>query len=323
MPTQRVVATPSYGPFEQLQVMELPLAEVAAGMVRVRVHASAVNPADFGVPQGKKKFLHGRRFPMVMGYDVSGVVEQVGAGVSAWKPGDEVFGMLHYGGRTTQGAFAEWVDAPVECLARKPAQVSHATAAASATVGMTALQALRDRGRLRAGGRVLILGAAGGVGSVGIGVALKLGAKVTAVCSTYAVELVRGLGVEAVLDRKTQDVLREARGPFDVVFDAAAAYSWKATRHLLGPGGAYVTTLPSVGLARDLLWSRLAGQRAAIVIVKPVAADVALLAQWLAEGLQVPIDSTVPVKDVKKGILHQQQGQVRGRIAVQVLGGFD
>ena len=98
---------------------------------------------------------------------------------------------------------------------------------------------------------------------------------------------------------------------------------WKATRHLIGPGGAYVTTLPSVGLARDLLWSRLAGQRAAIVIVKPVAADVALLAQWLAEGLQVPIDSTVPVKDVKKGILHQQQGQVRGRISVQVLGGFD
>jgi NADPH:quinone reductase len=318
----QAIASSSYGPVDQLKPTELPLPEPGDPEVRVKVHFSSVNPADYKVTTGTMKILHGRVFPMVVGYDFSGVVDKVGAGVTAVAVGDEVFGFLPYSGATRQGAYAEYVVCAATGLAKKPAGVTHRTAAAAATGGITTLQSLRDLGRLASGGHVLIVGAAGGVGAVGVGVARKLGARVTAVCSTHAVDFVTGLGADEVIDRKKQDPLTTATGPFDVVFDAAAAHSWGATRHLLKPGGTYVSTLPSAALFAHIVFSLVTATRVRFVMVKPVADDLVLLGRWLVEGLTVPVESTVPVRGVAAAMQRMMAGEVRGRIAVDVIGGF-
>jgi NADPH:quinone reductase-like Zn-dependent oxidoreductase len=319
----RAMAIPSYGPVEQMKLIELPTPEPGASQVRVKVHSSAVNPSELKVATGATKFLHGRNFPMVLGYDFSGVVDRVGAGVATVAEGDEVFGFLPYSGSNRLGAFAEYTVSAASGLTRKPAGVSHTVAAAAATPAITALQSLRDLGRLPSYGHTLIIGASGGVGALGVGVAKKLGADVVAVVATHAVHFVKGLGADSVIDRKREDPPRVANGPFDVVFDAAAASSWSATRHLLGKRGVYVTTLPGAAIVLQLGLSLLTTTRAKIVIVRNRADDLALLGRWLTEGLQVPIDSTVPVRDVVAGIKRMAAGEMRGRISVDVIGGFD
>src|ERR1039458_5716352 len=142
----RAMAIPSYGPVDQMKLIELPTPEPASHQVRVKVHASAVNPSEQKVATGSTKFLHGRNFPMVLGYDFSGVVDLVGAGVATVSQGDEVFGFLPYSGSNTLGAFAEYTASTTSGLIRKPASVPPPLAAAAATPAITALQSLRDLG---------------------------------------------------------------------------------------------------------------------------------------------------------------------------------
>ncbi len=319
----RALVSPAYGPLESLKIIDLPTPEPGPGQVRIRVLASALNPADFKSITGEAKILHARIFPMVVGFDFSGVVDALGKNVSSLKQGDEVFGHLPYGRATRLGAFAEYTLANANALAKKPAGISHTIAAASATSGLTALQSLRDIGKLASGGRVLIIGASGGVGSVAVGVAQKLGTRVTAICATHAVNFVTDLGADEVIDRLKVDPLQTARGPFNVVLDTAAAYSWKSTRHIIEKGGAYVTTLPSIAFLWDKLASIVTPTRAHFVIVKPHSQDFDLLGSWLSQGLKVPIFQTVKVKDVADGLKRLQAGAVHGRIAVDVAGGWD
>jgi NADPH:quinone reductase-like Zn-dependent oxidoreductase len=319
----RALASPAYGPLESLKIIDLPLPEPGPSQVRILVHASALNPADFKSVTGEAKILHARVFPMVVGFDFSGVVDALGKNVSGLDRGDEVFGHHPYGRATRLGAFAEYTLANATALAKKPAGITHTIAAASATAGLTALQSLRDIGKLASSGRVLVIGASGGVGSVAVGVALKLGARVTAICATHAVDFVKELGAEEVIDRLKVSPLQTASGPFNVVFDTAAASSWQASRHLIERGGAYVTTLPSLAFFRDKLASIVTPTRAHFVIVKPRTQDLDLLGSWIKHGLKVPIFQTVKIKDVAAGLKRLQSGSVRGRIAVDVAGGWD
>ena len=319
----RALASPAYGLLESLKIIDLPIPEPGPGQVRIRVLMSALNPADFKSVTGEMKILHAGVFPIVVGFDFSGVVDALGKNVSGLKQGDEVFGLLPYSRATRHGTFAEYTLANADALAKKPAGISHTIAASSATSCLTALQSLRDIGKLVSGGHVLIIGASGGVGSVAVGVAQKLEARVTAICSTHAVDFVNDLGADEVIDRLKVDPLQTARGPFNVVFDAAGAYSWKSTRHLIENGGAYVTTLPSLTFFRDKLVSVVSSTHAHFVIVKPRAQDLDLLGSWLGQGLKVPIFQTVKVKDVAAGLKHLQAGAVHGRIAVDVANGWN
>jgi len=282
-----------------------------------------VNSADLKVSGGEfvGRFLHARVTPLVVGYDFSGVVEACGEGVDDLKVGDEVFGFLPYAGTNRQGTFAEQVTVDRDGVARKPSAVTHEQAAAAATTGLTALQSLRDLGGAKPGGRVLIIGAAGGVGSLGIGVAKKLGLRVVAVCSAYAADFVRELGADEVIDRRVQDP-RSVPGPFDVVFDAAAAHGYFACRHQLGPSGAYVVTLPSPAVFLGKLAAALGSRRCEFVAVKPLRKDLELLGSWIAEGMRVPVESRFAVKDLRAALDLLARGSVRGRIAVQIEGGF-
>jgi NADPH:quinone reductase-like Zn-dependent oxidoreductase len=321
----KAMAASTYGPLEGLRQMDLPLPTPGRGEVRVRVVASALNPADYKVLLGTMKFLHGRNRPLVVGYDFSGTVDAVGPGVTERSIGDEVFGFLPYGPFNKRGAFAEASLAKCDEIAVKPKGISHETAAASATTGLTAIQSMRDLGRLPAsGGQVLVTGVSGGVGSIAVGIAQKLNASVTAVGSGAGLELARRLGAVKVLDRTKEDLPENAQsrldGQFDVVFDAAAAYRWRKWRGTLKTGGAFVTTLPSFTFAADKAASLFARTRVHFVNVKSRPADLELLAGWLEKGLEVPLAATIQVRDLAKGLAQLQKAG--GRISVRVADGF-
>lgn len=319
----RALAADGVGGTERLKVAEVPAPVAGPGQVLVRVHAAAINPADHKVLAGELsgRFLHARVLPLVLGYDYAGVVEAVGDGVTGSAPGDRVFGHLPYRRGNRQGTLADLVAVPAGEVGPLPAAVSFEIGAAAATTGLTALQGLRDLARLSSGGRVLVLGAAGGVGSIAIGVARKLGAQVTAVSSPGAADLVRTLGADEVVARAHGEPLA-LPGPFDVVFDTPAAYGYLAVRRMLARRGTYLTTLPTAGLVAGKLMTLLSARRAALVVVAPVRADLEVLGSWLGEGLPVPIDSRFPVADAGRAIDRLAQGGMRGRVVVDVAGGW-
>lgn len=312
-----------YGSIDNFVKTDLPLPNPKQAQVRVSIHASAIGPADYKVATGMVKFLHGRKFPMILGYDFSGTVDAIGVGESRWKVGDSVFGFLPYGPGNNQGAFAEFLIARSDQIALKPPTVSHHQAAAAATAALTSVQAIRDQGKLSSSNtRVLITGVSGAVGSTGILVAKKLGAHVTAVGSSRGLELAKRFGADALIDRKHSDVVEKADGLFDVIFDAAAAYRWNQWKTKLKDGGSYVTTLPSIAFAADKLGSLFSSKAANFVYVKSKSKDLELLATWLREGAEVAIDSTFPVREVSKGFDRYRKGEFLGRIVVDVIAGF-
>jgi len=317
----KAIAAPTYGPLDHLAQIEAPLPTPGRDEVRVRVVASALNPADFKVILGTLKFLHARNRPLIVGYDFSGAIDAIGPDVSAFAVGDEVFGFLPYGPFNNRGAFAESLVAKCNEIATKPSSVSHERAAAAATTGLTAIQSIRDLGRLPAsGGKVLVTGVSGGVGSMSLGIAKKLQATVAAVGSGKGLELARRLGAVEVWDRTNCNLPADIHEHYDVVFDPSAAYRWSEWRGNLKPGGAFVTTLPSLKFAADKFASLFARTRVEFVNVKSRPADLQLLATWLEEGLEVPLASTIPVRDVALGLAQLQRSG--GRIAVRVADGF-
>jgi NADPH:quinone reductase-like Zn-dependent oxidoreductase len=297
---------------------------VGAGQVRVQVVASAVNPADVNIVTRApfSGMLHARTNPLVPGYDFSGVVVDVGAGVTGLKAGDEVFGFLPYASSTKQGAFSEDVVVAAAACAKKPARVDHGAAAAAATVGLTALQALRDKAKLARGQKVLVLGAAGAVGSMAVRIARHLGAHVTGVCSAYAVDFVRAAGADVVVDRATQDALAKGNGPYDVVFDTTGTYAYAAASRVLSSSGTFVTTLPSPSFLVGKLLTLFGGRRCEFIPVQPVGADFEALAAMLDGGLAVPVAARFAVRDVARALQQSKAGKNTGRIVVDVKDGF-
>lgn len=319
----RAMAWQERGRISDLRLVELPVPEPGHGEVRVRVDHSVVNPAELKNAAGglDSRFIHAQAVPLVAGYDFSGTIDALGPDVEGLAVDDEVCGFLAYSSAQTQGAFAEQVTIAAGEVAVKPPGVTHETAAAGVMVGLTALQALRDTAKLRSGQRVLVLGASGGVGALAVGIAKKLGLTVTGSCSTDAVELVRSLGADEVIDRKRTDPLAgDAR--YDCVLDTPAAYSFGRCRRVLAPGGTYVTTLPSLGFVFGKLASLLSSKRCAFVVVHSNTKDIQLFTQWLSEDLQVPIDSRFPVRDAALAIERSATAGRRGRVAVSVADGW-
>ncbi len=316
--TMRVFAATKIGPIEDCRIIEMPVPEPGPGEVRVRVLAAALNPADGKTILGKVGILHAKVFPLVMGYDVSGVVDAVGAGVTDLKVGAAVFGMLAYSRRTRLGSLAEYTVLPATWLAEKPATLDHNTAAAVATAGLTALQGLRGRGRIKAGDRVLVTGASGGVGALVIGIARHLGAKVDAVTSARGLDFARSLGADTVVDRQAANAFDGLQGPYQIVYDAAAAFSMRRFGKVLARGGTYITTLPKPALVGDLVVSLFVGKRARLVMVKPSRSDLQQIAEMIAAGLRVPIGKQARLEDASAALADFDKNGAQGKVVIRV-----
>ncbi|MDH4281022.1 MAG: NAD(P)-dependent alcohol dehydrogenase [Myxococcales bacterium] len=308
------------GSIESVRVGELDPPKLTADTILVRVVASAVNPADLKVVSGKEggAFLHAKNFPTAFGFDFSGVIEDVGTNVGARSVGDEVFGFLPYSPRTKQGSFAELVAVKPESVGIKPPGVSHEDAAAAATVGCSALQGLRDKGRLEPGQRALINGASGGVGSHAVQIAAALGAEVIGTASAAKADFVRKLGAGRVIDYR-QTPLSTLNETFDVFLDAAATSSFAEAKALLNQGGAYVTLLPSAALFGGMLSSLFSSKRCGVITVQSRSADLDQLATWLVAGkLKASVEHTFPLSDITTALSTLASGSVRGKVAVRI-----
>lgn len=309
---------PKYGQIDDLVFGEKQTPTITGNEVLVRIHASAINPADLMLISGKGggKFLHASNFPITPGFDFSGVIENVGANIRDLKSEQEVFGFLPYNKSTKQGTLAEYVAVPSNIVSPKPTNVSHEEAAASGTTASTALQALRGKGALMSGQRILINGASGGVGSYAVQIASHAGATVVGTCSSDKMSLVRSLGAAQVIDyRKTN--LNEIDGMFDIIFDVASALSFNACTSKLKLGGNYITLRPSFALARGKLRSFFSSKGCHAIAVKPVSEDLAQVAAWLAQGaIKSHIGASYPLTKAKEAFHHLARG-VAGKIVIK------
>lgn len=317
--TMRAVATDKDG----TEFIEIPKPSPGRGEVLIKVIASAVNAAEEKILSGSfvGRFLHSKTSPLILGWDFAGIVAALGEGVNDISKGDTVWGHLAYSSSQKQGAYAEYITVAREEFAVKPEKVPFQIAAASATVSMTSLQSIRDLGRFNEGDRVMIIGAAGGIGSVSIGIGKRLGGHVTAVCSTRNIELVEALGADVVIDRKKSDPL-ETKPAYKVVFDTPAVYSFGRCTHILESGGAYVTTLPNTALVTGMGRALFSSKRCYFVQVASRRADLELVGDWLSDGLEIPIDSRYKIADLGAALERQTDRDRIGRVVVDVADGW-
>jgi NADPH:quinone reductase-like Zn-dependent oxidoreductase len=299
------------------------------GEVLVRVRAASVNPADWHIVRGDPlvaRLSFGIRGPKarVPGCDLAGQVEAVGPGVTALRPGDEVYGSAFMRGF---GAFAELASVPADVLALKPAGLSFEQAAAVPVAGLTALQGLRDHGRVESGHRVLIVGASGGVGTFAIQIAKSIGAEVTGVCSTRNLELVRSLGADHVVDYTREDFTESDRR-YDFAFQLAGTLSPSRFRRVLTPKGTLVvSTGESSGriigpVARSIQAAALSpfvSQRLSSFTVNPNTKDLDHLRELIEAGTVSPVvDRRHPLAEIPEAIAYLEQGHARGKVVIGV-----
>jgi NADPH:quinone reductase-like Zn-dependent oxidoreductase len=297
----------------------------AADEVLVRVKAASVNPLDWHYMRGSPYLMRlgsglGRPKDSRIGVDFSGTVEAVGANVTKFAPGDEVFGRR-------SGAFAEYVVVPEDrALALKPENVTFEQAASVPIAALTALQALRDKGNLEAGQKVLINGASGGVGTFAVQIATSMGAEVTGVCSTRNVEMVRSLGADHVIDYTREDYTKSGE-QYDLIIDMVGNHSLMANRKVMAPDGTFVIVGGASGdwlgpLLRPIgamVLSPFVEQDFMMLLAKIDRDDLESLGRMMEAGQVTPvIDRRYSLAEVPAAIRYSEEGHARGKIIIEV-----
>lgn len=320
-----IVYTEYGAPTDVLQLKEMEKPTPSDNDVLIKVHAASVNAADWHIVRADPflaRFATGLLKPKhtVPGADVAGRVEAVGRSVTQFQPGDEVFGDLSACG---WGAFAECVCAADNALVLKPANMSFEQAAAVPLAAVTALQGLRDKGRIKAGQKVLINGASGGVGTFAVQLAKAFGAEVTGVCSTKKMDMVRSLGADHVIDYTREDFTKNAQR-YDLILAANGNRSILDYRRALSPEGTYVTTGGSMtqlfqAMLLGPMMSMTGRKQLGNMLARPDQKDLTFVRELLETGRVVPVvDRCYPLAEVPEAIRYLEEGHVKGKVIITV-----
>lgn len=313
-PTMRAVSQDRAGAPDVLKVIETARPEPGRGEILVRVRAAGVNPADWKT-RARGVFGTGVTPPFTLGFDVAGVVAAVGAGVTLFRPGDEVFGMPRF--PHPAGAYAEYVTAPARHFAPRPRGLDAVRAGALPLASLTAWQALVDTADVQPGRRVLIHAAAGGVGHLAVQIAKARGAYVIATASAAKHDLLRTLGADEVVDYRTQDVGETVRD-IDVVLDGIGGANWARSLRTLRPGGLLVSILPfddTFPAAR----AEAAGVRAVFMLVEPDHQGLREIGALVEDGrLRVVVDAVFPLERAAEAHELGETGRTTGKIVLTV-----
>jgi NADPH:quinone reductase-like Zn-dependent oxidoreductase len=323
----KAIVQARYGSPDVLGLSDIDKPLVGEGEVLVRVHAAGVDQGVWHLMAGEPYLMRvigfGLRAPKVRvrGRDVAGRVEAVGKDVTRFQPGDDVFGTCN------DGSFAEYACSPEDRLARRPVNLTYEQAAVVPVSGCTALHAVRDQGNVRAGQRVLVIGAGGGVGAFAVQIAKAFGADVTGVCSTMKVDLVRSLGADAVIDYTRED-FADGRNRYDVILDIAGNRSLSHLRRALAPEGTLVIVGGEgggewFGIARQLralLLSLFVRQKLRSFVSRERQEDLETLRGLLEAGKITPvIDRTFPLSEAPEAIRYLREGRARGKVVIAVV----
>lgn len=322
----KAIVQDRYGTADVLELRDIDQPVIGDDDVLIQVHAAGAGPDVWHLMTGLPHFVrlmgYGLRKPKfgTRGRDVAGRVEAIGKNVTRFRPGDEVFG-------TCEGSFAEYASAREDLLELKPANLSFEQAAAVPISAYTALQAVRDNGRVEPGHKVLIIGAGGGVGTYAVQIAKSFGAEVTGVCSTAKIDLVRSLGADHIVDYTREDFAEGTR-QYDLIVDTAGNRPLSRLRRVLAPQG----TLAIVGgegggnwfgpidrLLPALLLTPFVKQKMGMVMSVERLADLEILREMIEAGKVTPvIDRTYPLIDAPEAIRYMAEGHARGKVVVAI-----
>src|SRR3981189_1895363 len=312
--TMKAIRIHNYGGPEVLHYEDAPRPKPQAGEVLIRVHAAGVNPSDWKVREGHMKDFWPHKFPLILGWDLSGVVEKLGRGVSRFKIGDEVYSLPD---PTPNGAYADYIVVRESELALKPNSLHHIRAAAVPLAALTAWQSLFDTAQLPPGQRVLIHAGSGGVGHFAVQLAKWKSAYVFATASTKNQDLLRTLGVDEPIDYTQQRFENVARN-IDIVLDTLGAETQERSWSVLNKGGVLVSLVqpPSEEKTKEL------GVRAAIIGAQPNGAQLSEIAKIIDSGKLAPIiDRILPLSEVRRAHELSQSGHTHGKIVLRINNG--
>lgn len=312
----KAIVLKEFGGTENLLVQELPIPAVTESEVLVKVKSLSINPVDVKTRAGKGMAGRMKEFnPLILGWDVSGVIEAVGAGVQGFKKGDEVFGMVNFPGHGQ--AYAEYVLAPAIHLALKPAAISHEEAAAATLAALTSWQALVTHAKIKKGDKVLIHAAAGGVGHYAVQIAKHLGAYVIGTSSAANRDFVLSIGADEHIDYKSQ-VLEEAVKDVDFVLDTLGGDTIDHSLEVIKEGGSLIS-IPS-GLNQTVVDKANAkGIKGSFMLVQSNGEDQKALAELLAKGIiKSEVAKVYPFAEMAQAHLHVETGRTRGKVIVNI-----
>ena len=313
---------------ENLQLQEIEKPTPADNEVLVRVRAASINPVDGHLIRGGwlMRPMSGMRKPKDtrFGTDFAGVVESVGKNVTDFKPGDEVFGAKN-------GAVAQYICVKADrAIVTKPSNITFEQAGSVGVAGITALQGLRDKGRIQAGQKVLINGASGGVGTFAVQIAKAFGADVTGVCSTRNVDLVKSIGADRVIDYTKEDFTKTDQ-QYDMIYDLVGNHGFSERRKILKPGG--ICVLAGIGGAGEHpeMWGRISGnfwnaflsnftrEKFVFYIAKLSKGDFNVLRNLMEAGKVSPvIDRTYKIEQTREAVRYMEEGHARGKVVVVI-----
>jgi len=304
-----------YGGPEVLKIAEVSKPVPGPGEVLIKVFAASVNPVDWKIRKGNLKMMLSKKFPKILGIEVSGIVEELGENVHSLKKGQRVFAGKGYEG----GGYAEYVKAEAGRTIAIPDNISHEEACTMAVAGMTALQGLRNKGKIKPGMDVIINGASGGVGTYAVQIAKALGAKVTAVCSEKNLELVKSLGADVLIDYKKTDFTKLPK-KYHIVFDAVGYRTFWQTRKTLRKRGVYVNISPSLPLYITSLLTRLyPGKKSKGFMLHPGMNDLAEVMQMISEKkIKVVIDRVFPLEKLAEAHQYSETERAKGKIVISI-----
>jgi NADPH:quinone reductase-like Zn-dependent oxidoreductase len=315
----KAIVQTAYGSPDVLKLKEVEVPAIKENQVLVKVHAAALNAGDYFSMRGSPWLVRMTvGFPKpkdyILGWDMAGIVEAVGDQVTKFGPGDEVFA-------TCSATLAEYACVAEDKLALKPANLTFEQAAAVPSAGITALQGLRDVGKVQPGQKVLIHGASGGVGTFAVQIARALGAEVTGVCSTRNVDMVRSLGADHVIDYTQEDFTRSGKR-YDLILDNVASRSFSDLRRALTPQGMIVPNSGHGGMGyvfKAFLLSPFMRQLGSMYLTSPNHKDLVVLKEFIEEGKLAPvIDRTYPLRETPEAFRYLEEEHARGKVVINV-----
>jgi NADPH:quinone reductase-like Zn-dependent oxidoreductase len=323
----KAIVYDNYGSPTVLRCQEIAKPTAGDNEVLIKVRAAALNPYDWHFMRGLPyvvRLVAGLRKPRVprLGFDVAGRVEAVGRNIQQFKPGDDVFGACS---GALAGAFAEYACTSESALAKKPENVTFEQAACVPMAGFTALQGLRDKGHIQSGQKVLVNGAAGGVGTFAVQIAKSFGAEVTGVCSTRNVDMVRSIGASAVIDYTQEDFAKGGRR-YDLIFDAVGNRPLSDYRRVLNPKGVLVMAGgqadpwmigPVARAVRASVLSRLGSQKLVGMLARGSKEDLTIMRELIASGkVKAVIDRRYSLRETPEAIRYLEEGHARGKVVI-------
>lgn len=301
-----------YGKSDVLKLEEIRLPDLAKDEVRLSVHAAGVNPVDWKIRKGLLKWLPIYRLPIIPGMDVSGVVEEIGENVKNLKIGDRVFGFVK-----SRGCYAEAVNVKANYLMSIPETMSFEEAAALSLAGLTAIQSLK-LGQIKTGDKVVITGAAGGVGYFAVQIAIAYGAKVTAVCRKQNFPLIEHLGCERLVDNETEEWTK-LNDQFDIVFDAAAHNTFGECAKIMKKRSTMITTMPTNKFLLFKPLSLFLGKKLHFIMIHSDRRDLQFMIDLYENGkLHVNVEHVFPIEKAAEAMDKSEFGRVRGKIVIKV-----